>query len=308
MVAVLAFAAFILIEQRAAEPIIPLSLFRNRTFMAIVSVVFMQGIAMFGVILYTPLFVQAVLGQSASSSGTVMTPMVLTMTVMNIIVGQLIARFGRIKLFLILGTGMMSLGILLLTTLNSSSGPLFITAYLVVMALGLGMVLPVTTLAVQASVERKVIGVATSATQFIRTMGSTVGTALIGTIVTGGYVTRLMANTPQGVPAEAMSALHAPRALVEPAAMQRLTDLMSTVPNGTALTATLVDVARNALANAIQSGFFFVLGASVLAFVFSFFMTNLSLDSSPVVVRATEHNTEHGPEPLPLPAEQGMAH
>lgn len=306
VVAIIAFVAFIYTEQRVPEPIIPLTLFRNRTFSAIVSVVFMQGIAMFGVILYMPLFMQAVLGQSASESGRLMTPMVITMTVMNIIVGQLIARFGRIRLFLTVGTGLMTATIFLLTTLTPASNPLLITGYLVLMGVSLGMSMPVTTLAVQASVERKVIGVATSATQFIRTIGSTMGTALIGTIVTGGYVARLMANAPQNVPPEAVVALHAPNALIDPNALQGLTSLLASQPNSAALIENLLTVARNGLAGAIQSGFFFMLGAAAIAFACSFVMANLSLDGAPVPARA--NSNEPVGELSPLPAEQVMGH
>jgi EmrB/QacA subfamily drug resistance transporter len=303
-VALVGLVAFLLIEQRVAEPIIPLTLFRNRTFSAVVSVVFMQGIAMFGVILYIPLFVQAVLGQSASASGQLMTPMVIALTGMNMIVGQLIARFGRIKLFLIIGTGLMSVVILLLTTLTPSSNPLLITGYLALLGIALGMGMPVTTLAVQASVDRKVIGVATSATQFVRTMGSTLGTALIGTIVTGGYLTRLMATIPQNVPAEAVTALHTPNALVDPKALQGLTDLMSTIPNGAALTELLLDSARNGLSGAIQSGMFLMLAASVIAFACSFAMANLRLDGTPAPVN--EHATEHSSDLTPIPAHSAI--
>jgi EmrB/QacA subfamily drug resistance transporter len=103
--ALLAGAAFVPIERRAVEPLIPLSLFRNRTVAVSTAVQFFIGITMFTVSLYIALFVQGVLGASASSSGTVMMPMVITMTVMGIVAGQLIVRVGRLKPFLLAGTG-----------------------------------------------------------------------------------------------------------------------------------------------------------------------------------------------------------
>lgn len=304
VVFVISLVAFVLVERRVSEPVIPLTLFQNRTFSAVVVILFAQGIAMFGAILYMPLFMQAVLGQSASASGQLMTPMVLAMTAMNIGVGQLIARFGRIKPFLIIGMAILVFTGFLLTTLTPSSNPLLITAYLFLMGIALGMGMPVTTLAVQTTVERNVLGVATSATQFIRTMGSTVGTALIGTIVTGGYAARLMANVPQEVPAEAIEALHSPNALVDPNALAQLNELMGALPNGAQLTESLISAARYGLAEAIQGGFYLMLIGGSVALISSFFVANIRLDGTPLIPRSSEGNKEL----TPVPAEQAIGH
>ncbi len=265
LVAVVAFAIFVPAELRAEDPIIPFSLFRNRTIAATSVLLFFFGIGMFGLFLYTPLFVQAVLGQSASRSGAVMIPMVITMTVMGIVIGQLIARVGSLRPFLIGGTAVMCLGVLLLTTLTVSASPLLVAFYLFVTALGMGAVMPVTTLAVQAAVEPHLLGVATSATQFIRSIGSTVGTALIGTLVTSGYMAGLEAQAPEAVPDQAISALHSPNALVSPEALDALGRLMAQVPNGTQLMQDLLAAARAGLASAIQRGFLFTFVSMLLA-------------------------------------------
>jgi MFS family permease len=193
----------------------------------------------------------------------------------------------------------------LLTTLTPTSNPLLITLYLLLMGIALGMGMPVTTLAVQASVERKVLGVATSATQFIRTMGATVGTALIGTIVTGGYVARLMAGIPAGIPAEAIDAMHSPNALVDPKAVESITNLMAAVPNGAALTESLLTTARLGLAGAIQSGFYLMLGGSLVAFVLSFIMANTRLDGANAPARTAEQGNAPSGE---LAAEPVIGH
>ena len=277
LVAVLACAVFVPTELRAANPIIPFSLFRNRTIAATSVLLFLFGIGMFGLFLYTPLFVQGVLGQSASRSGAVMIPMVITMTVMGIVIGQVIARVGTLRPFLIGGTGVMCLGVLLLTTLTAAASPLLVAAYLFITALGMGTVMPVTTLAVQSAVEPRMLGVATSTTQFIRSIGSTVGTALIGTLVTSGYVAGLAARTPPGVPAQAVTALNSPNALVSPDALQRLEQLMAQVPNGTQMMQDLLTAARVGLAGAIQRGYLFTLGAMVLALGSCFLIGKLRL-------------------------------
>jgi hypothetical protein len=170
------------------------------------------------------------------------------------------------------------------------------------------MGMPVTTLAVQASVERKVLGVATSATQFIRTMGATVGTALIGTIVTGGYFVRLVASAPKEIPAEALNAMHSPNALIDPKAMDMLTQLMAAIPNHEALTESLLTAARFGLAGAIQNGFFLMLGGSLVAFALSFLMTNINLDGASVPARSSEQSGATSGELTSVAAEPVIGH
>jgi len=196
VVAGILFAAFIPVEIRADEPIIPLSLFESRVFGSAALLMFMVGIGMFGVILYTPLFVQGVLGETATGSGTVLTPLVLSMTAMAVICGQIIARVKRIKPFMIAGSIVMTIGIYLLTTLDVDSSQRTVAFYLMVTGLGLGPLMPSATLAVQSTVEQRLLGVATSATQFIRSLGSTVGTAVIGSLITSGYAEYLKNNAP----------------------------------------------------------------------------------------------------------------
>src|ERR671938_1713666 len=129
-------AAFIPIELRAAEPIIPLSLFKSRVFASATLLMFLVGIGMFGIILYSPLFVQGVLGKTATGSGTVLTPLVFSMTAVGVIGGQIIARVRRVKPFTLLGTVVMGLGVYLPTTPDTSSTHATVALYLMVTGLG----------------------------------------------------------------------------------------------------------------------------------------------------------------------------
>ena len=215
-------AAFIPIELRAKEPIIPLSLFKGRVFVTSSLLMFFVGIGMFGIILYTPLFVQGVLGKTATGSGTVLTPLVFGMTIVGIVGGQIIARVRRIKPFTIFGAVAMSLGVYLLTTLDTGSTQATVALFLAVTGVGLGLIMPTATLAVQNAVERRMLGVATSATQFIRSVGSTVGTAVIGSIVTKGYAEWLEANASPHAPDQLVRALENPQPLVSDGARQAL--------------------------------------------------------------------------------------
>jgi MFS family permease len=238
---------------------------------------FMVGIGMFGIILYTPLFVQGVLGKTATGSGTVLTPLVLSMTAMGIICGQIIARVKRIKPFMIGGAIVMTFGIYLLTTLDVDSTQRTVALYLMVVGLGLGPLMPSATLAVQSTVQKRLLGVATSATQFIRSLGSTVGTAVIGSLVTSGYADYLNDNAPAVAPARLINALEDPNALVSDEARNALDRIASAFPGGEQLVDQIVHAARTGLSNSIHDGFMFTLVAVSFAIVAAILMKNIHL-------------------------------
>jgi len=277
VVAGILFAAFIPVEIRADEPIIPLSLFESRVFGSAALLMFMVGIGMFGVILYTPLFVQGVLGETATGSGTVLTPLVLSMTAMAVICGQIIARVKRIKPFMIAGSIVMTIGIYLLTTVDVDSTQRTVALYLMITGLGLGPLMPSATLAVQSTVEQRSIGVATSATQFIRSLGSTVGTAVIGSLVTSGYVDYLKNNAPPQVPGRLINALEDPNALVSDQARAALDRVASAFPGGERLVEQILQVSREGLSASLHDGFVFTLIAVAFAIVAALLMKNIRL-------------------------------
>src|ERR671933_1391833 len=252
VVAAVLLAVFVPIELRANEPVIPLALFKSRVFSSAALLMFMVGIGMFGIILYTPLFVQGALGKTATGSGTVLTPLVFAMTGVGVIGGQIIARVRRVKPFTILGAVVMTFGVYLLTTLDVDSTPATVALYLAVTGLGLGWLMPTATLAVQNTVEKKMLGVATSATQFIRSLGSTVGTAMIGSIVTRNYADNLAKKVPAQAPDRLVHALQNPQALVSAEARRALERAASAFPGGEQLVAEVVHNARQALSDSIH--------------------------------------------------------
>jgi EmrB/QacA subfamily drug resistance transporter len=272
-------AIFVPVELRAPEPVIPLSLFRSRVFTSAALLMFFVGIGMFGIILYTPLFVQGVLGKTATGSGTVLTPLVFSMAVVSVVGGQIIARVRRVKPFTLVGTVVMTCGVYLLTTLDVSSTQATVALYLAVTGLGLGWIMPTTNLAVQSTVDRRILGVATSATQFIRSIGATVGTAVIGSIVTKGYAEGLVANAPPQAPERLVSALENPEALVSEGAREALARAASAFPGGEALVGQVIQAARESLSNSIHNGFVFVLFASGFAIIAALLMKNIRLEA-----------------------------
>jgi len=281
-------AVFVPVELRAVEPVIPLSHFRSRVFTSASLLMFCVGIGMFGIILYTPLFVQGVLGKTATGSGTVLTPLVFSMTAVGIVGGQIIARVRRVKPFTLVGTVVMTCGVFLLTTLDTGSSQGTVALYLAVTGLGLGLIMPTATLAVQTTVDKTQLGVATSATQFIRSIGSTVGTAVVGSIVTKGYAENLAANAPSQAPGQLVSALENPQALVSDAAREALVRAASAFPGGAQLVEQVIQTARQALSDSIHDGFLFILFTVGLSIAAALVMKNIRLEEKPSTVEQGE--------------------
>lgn len=180
--AVISLTAFVIIESRTEDPILPVSLFKNRTFSMLNGIGFFMAIGMFGAIMFVPLFMQWVVGVSATQSGTIMTPMMIAMIVTSVLGGRLVYTLG-VKLQIILGMLVMSAGFYLLTTLSIDTTQLVATSYMVVIGLGMGLVMPILTLALQESFPKSQLGVVTSSSQFFRSIGGTFGMTLLGAIM-----------------------------------------------------------------------------------------------------------------------------
>lgn len=181
---VLAFA-FVAVERRAAEPVLPLKLFRVRTFSLSAVISFIVGFAMFGAMTYLPTFLQVVQGVSPTTSGLHMLPMVAGMLLASTGSGQIVSRTGRWKVFPIAGTGVTTLGLLLLHQLDMDSSAWEMSVYFFVFGLGLGLVMQVLVLIVQNAVPYEDLGVATSGATFFRSIGASFGVAIFGTIFAG---------------------------------------------------------------------------------------------------------------------------
>ena len=196
LLAALLLPLFVLAESRAPEPIMPLSLFRNRVFVASSAIGFAVGLALFGAIVYMPVFLQIVKAESPTGSGLQLTPMMLGVLVASITGGQLISRYGRYKVFPIVGTAVMTVGLLLLSRLGVGSSTWTASAYMLVVGLGIGMVMQVLVLAVQNSVDHRLMGVATSGAILFRQIGGSIGVALFGAI----FANRLGGNLAERLP------------------------------------------------------------------------------------------------------------
>lgn len=178
-------ALFIMIERRAAEPIIPLRLFRNRIVTVAVASGFLAGVAMFGAISFVPLFAQGVRGSSATAAGSLLTPLMLSWVIVSIIGGRLMLRVGY-RSMVLLGLLMLAASFFTFGTFDVNTTYGVIVADLILMGAGLGFVMLTLLIAVQQSVAREDLGISTSLNQFARSIGGAVGVAVMGAILASG--------------------------------------------------------------------------------------------------------------------------
>ncbi|MGW2723731.1 MDR family MFS transporter [Streptomyces sp. NPDC001492] len=201
--------AFVAVERRAAEPVLPLKLFRIRTFALAAVISFVVGFAMFGAMTYLPTFLQVVQGVTPTMSGVHMLPMVFGLLLSSTASGQIVSRTGRWKVFPIAGTGVTTLGLLLLHQLDENSSTAVMSVDFFVFGLGLGLVMQVLVLIVQNAVSYEDLGVATSGATFFRSIGASFGVAIFGTVFAsrlGDKLTDAFRGTrlPAGLSADAL--------------------------------------------------------------------------------------------------------
>ncbi|GGS19403.1 MFS transporter [Streptomyces parvus] len=211
VLAVVLLVAFIAVERRAVEPVLPLKLFRIRTFSLVAVISFVIGFAMFGAMTYLPTFLQVVHDITPTMSGVHMLPMVFGLLITSTASGQIVSRTGRWKVFPLAGTALTTAGLLLLHNLDENSSTWLMSAYFFVFGAGLGLVMQVLVLVAQNSVSYQDLGVATSGATFFRSIGSAFGVAVFGTVFANrltGQLTDALAGQPlpPGIDAGSLSA------------------------------------------------------------------------------------------------------
>jgi EmrB/QacA subfamily drug resistance transporter len=189
-----ALVAFLVVERRAAEPVLPLRLFENRAFTITSLVALVVGFAMFGSVTYLPLFLQVVKGSTPTSSGLEMLPMMGGMLTSSIVSGQLISRTGRYKIFPLVGTLVMTIGLALLSRTAADTSLARLLVMMLLLGLGMGLVMQVLVIAVQNAVDYRDLGVATSGNSLFRSIGGSVGTAVLGAIFASRLAAELAAH------------------------------------------------------------------------------------------------------------------
>ena len=272
-------AALILIEMRAADPIMPLTIYRNRVVSLAMFAIACTGFGMFGTIVFIPLYFQGVLGTSATSSGSFLTPMMLGIVVGAAISGQALSRLGgHYRLQGLIGIAAMGAGTFLVSTMSTTTSFGTAVSYIVVLGFGLGITFPSFTIAVQNAVPHSLLGAATSATQFYRSVGGAMGLAVLGSLMASRFTSGLSESLSPGIrealPAERLAGLgNDPQAVVNPDALGALQSAVGDA----ALAQELLAALRGALADAIGDTFLVGVGILALAAAATAFMKEYPL-------------------------------
>lgn len=256
-------SAFVLRQLRVPEPIVPMSLFRNKVFGLTSLIGFIVGLAMFGAIIFMPLFLQIVGGSSPTQAGLQLVPMMLGMLVTSILSGRIISRTGRYKVFPIIGTAFAAIGMALLSTMSVSTPYWQIALYLLVLGIGIGNVMQVLVIAVQNAVNPREVGVATSGSTFFRSVGGTIGTALFGAVMTGQLAAHLTESLPAGA--------------AGPGGVTALTSAMSTIST---LPDSIKPIVLDAFTTSLDRVFLTAVPILVVGFVLALFLPEVPLRTS----------------------------
>ena len=251
----LLLGAFLARERRAPEPILPLRLFRDAVFRVGSALLFIQGLVMFGAVVFLPLYFQVVKGASATRSGLLLLPLMAGVLTSSIGSGRLISRSGRYRVFPILGTALCTVGMLLFSRLDADSSLTESSLYMAVLGFGLGMTMQIPILAIQNSVERRYLGIATSVANFFRSMGGSFGVAIFGAVLSN----RLAHYLPLLLPPEALRRFDVKALQASPAQVRALP---LAIQNG------IVE----AIARSLHTVFLSALPAAALAFGVALFL------------------------------------
>lgn len=286
---------FFLIELRAAEPIISPRLFNNSIFLVSVIATFLISAGMFGAILYLPLFVQGVLGNSATNSGVVLTPMMIGFIISSIVGGQLLSRTGRYKILAMCGFIVAAIGMFLLSRMSVSTSEGEVVRDMIITGLGIGVMMSLFTIVVQNAFPYRQLGEVTAGITFFRSIGSTMGVAVMGAIMTNTFQSALQSNMPailkRLVPADKLAQLQNPQLLLAPDVVTKIQHGFAALgPQGLVIFRQLIEAIRLSLSTAITNVFFLGFIIMLLGLVSVLFLREIPLRKShaaPVAEAAT---------------------
>lgn len=269
----IAVAIFVFVESRAEDPIIPLSLFRNKLFIITAAIGFTLGIAMFAALGFMPTFLQMASGTSAAESGLLMIPMMAGLMLTSIVSGLWVAKSGKYKMYPIIGIILAIAALFAMTTLSAETPIWLICAYLALFGAGLGFVMQIIVLVAQNSVTADTVGTATSTNNYFREVGASLGTAVFGAYFTARLAERLN-DVFTGSGLDASQAADA-TATIDP---QTLSTLPEQVQNGIVA----------AYADSLAPVFWYVIPFLVLALIFAFFLKEIPLQTESGLVARGE--------------------
>jgi EmrB/QacA subfamily drug resistance transporter len=269
---------FVTHARRIEDPVVPVRLFRTDVFRAIIAISVAVGMAMFGAIVFLPLYLQVVQGRSATNSGLLMLPLMVGVLIASITSGRLVSRIGRYRVFPIIGSALMVAGYVGFASMDESTPIVLVWAFMLVTGLGLGAITPILVTAVQNAVDWTDLGAATSATTFFRQLGASFGTAIFGAV----FYARFSNLAKEMVPG---SAIDPRRLLGSPEQIRALPPAVQT---------TVTDVVQRSL----QTVFTLAIPLAVLTFVLAWLVPE-----RPLRTHTTSTTTgEAGPIGVDIPA------
>jgi EmrB/QacA subfamily drug resistance transporter len=296
IIGMLAFSAacialLLWVEDRAEEPIFPLCIFRNRIVWVSMAVIFFSAFGMFAGIIFVPLYFQAVLGASASTSGNLLIPMMLGMVVGSALAGVLMSRWGRYRILSLIGLGIMAVGLFLMARMDPQTSYGLAIALIVTTGLGLGMTMPIYSIVVQNAIPYNFLGAATSATAFFRSIGGAVGLSIFGSLMANRFVSELVSHIPPTVqkllPGNFLESLtQNAGALFGPQAMDGVAKMFGNLgPGGAEIARQITGFFREAISSALNEVFLLAAIMVAVSFVLSFFLREIPLRKRQVVMK-----------------------
>ena len=272
---------FIFQEARHPEPILPLHLFKNQVFLISNVIVFTFGVGVFGAFQFLGIYVQTALGASATESGVITTPQSIGVLITSVVGGQVISRLGKYKWQTVFGTALIALALGMLTTISLDTRLWQISAIMVVLGLGFGLVLPTMSLVVQNAVSQQYIGVASSSSQFFRQIGSVLGIAVFGAILANSYSSefadRFSAEDREAVGPAIVTELGAPTVRLNEDRYASIQQQVRALPDGEAILERAELAQGESVVVAVQRIFIAAFGASVVCMVFALILKELPL-------------------------------
>jgi len=256
---------FLFVESRSPEPMIPLVLFRNPVISICSICVFLLGVGMFGVIISLPLFMQGVLGVSATRSGNLLTPLMMGAVFGSFASGQAVSRTGKYKAIVVAGSIFLAIGMVLFARMDAGTARSYVALGMIVSGLGMGLVQPVYTVAVQNVAPRAQMGAATSSTIFFRSIGSTVGVAAFGSIMLTRYHSEFASAVPPQVPSSLLTYFSNPLLLMQ--MRPQIEASFAQTPGGLQVLDALFGAVRSSLEHGVTQIFFWsaiIMGLAVL--------------------------------------------
>ena len=295
LVAASGLLAFLAAERWAADPVLPLFLLRNRTFVVASLMSFLTGMGLFASLSYMPLYIQGTLGASATNSGLVNMPLMVGLAAASMVAGHLASRTGRYRWTVVTGSAILVGGMAITLSFDVQTALVVPVAVMVVVGLGLGLSMPLLGVAVQNALSDRMLGVASASTQFFREIGGTLGIALSGTLITAQLhqhlSSRLPPNVANGAPDELVRQLEDPRILLSPSALERMREAFAALgADGPALYTQTVGAMRSVLADGLHEVFLVGLVVALLVFATSILLPEVPLrtrETHPVEERLT---------------------